>query len=167
MKVLASLAMVIALLVLTPDKHSASDVFGSVIDGSGWNSKGFSFMIGFLSVAWTMTDYDATTHMSEETKDAAIRGPVAITQAVMISGVIGLLLNIGFSFCAGDLSSTLASGTGNPAAQIIFNAAGRSGGMAIWFWVVLIQFCTGCSAMLADTRMCYAFSRDGALPCSK
>jgi len=167
MTVLASIALCVAILVLTPNKHSASDVFGSVIDGSGWHSKGFSFMIGFLSVAWTMTDYDATTHMSEETKNAAIRGPVAITQAVIISGVVGLLLNIAFSFCAGDISATLASGTGNPAAQIIFNAGGSSGGMAIWFWIVLIQFCTGCSAMLADTRMCYAFSRDGALPFSE
>jgi amino acid transporter len=167
MTVLASVAMCIALLVLTPNKHSSAAVFGSVTDGSGWNSKGFSFMIGFLSVAWTMTDYDATTHMSEETKQAAIRGPVAITQAVLISGVIGLLLNITLSFCAGDIAATLASGTGNPAAQIVFNAAGSKGGMAIWFWVVLIQFCTGCSAMVADTRMCYAFSRDGALPFSE
>jgi hypothetical protein len=30
-----------------------------------------------------------------------------------------------------------------------------------------VQFFTGCSAMLADTRMAYAFSRDGALPFSK
>jgi amino acid transporter len=105
--------------------------------------------------------------MSEETKSAAIRGPVAITQAVIITGVIGLMLNIAFSFCAGDLSETLISGTGNPAAQIILNAVGPRGGSALWFWVILIQFCTGCSAMLADTRMCYAFSRDGALPFSK
>ncbi|KFZ02273.1 hypothetical protein V500_00269 [Pseudogymnoascus sp. VKM F-4518 (FW-2643)] len=164
--ILASIAMCIALLVLTPDKHAAADVFGQVTDGSGWNSKGFSFFIGFLSVAWTMTDYDATTHISEETQDAAIRGPVAITQAVLVSGVIGLMLNITFGFCAGDLSETLTSGTGNPVAQIIFNGVGSRGGIALWVWVVLIQFCTGCSAMLADTRMCYAFSRDGALPYS-
>jgi amino acid transporter len=77
------------------------------------------------------------------------------------------MLNISFSFCAGDLAETLVSGTGNPVAQIIFNAVGAKGAMALWFWVVLIQFCTGCSAMLADTRMCYAFARDNALPCSK
>ncbi|KFZ04174.1 hypothetical protein V502_10350 [Pseudogymnoascus sp. VKM F-4520 (FW-2644)] len=164
--ILASIAMCIALLVLTPDKHAAADVFGQVTDGSGWNSKGFGFFIGFLSVAWTMTDYDATKHISEETQDAAIRGPVVITQAVLVSGVIGLMLNITFGFCAGDLSETLASGTGNPVAQIIFNGVGSRGGIALWVWVVLIQFCTGCSAMLADTRMCYAFSRDGALPYS-
>ena len=69
--VLASLGICIALLVLTPNKQSATWVFTNVTDGSGWGSKGFSFLLGhvlysepckpsadkinsFLSVAWTM-----------------------------------------------------------------------------------------------------------------
>jgi hypothetical protein len=56
-QVVASVAICIALLTLTKDLKSAKEVFGNVTDGSAWNSKGFSFMIGFLSVAWTMTDY--------------------------------------------------------------------------------------------------------------
>ncbi|KAE8454010.1 hypothetical protein EG329_007786 [Mollisiaceae sp. DMI_Dod_QoI] len=159
-------APVNTLLTLTPNLNSASEVFGNVTDGSNWNSKGFSFMIGFLSVAWTMTDYDATTHISEETKQAAIRGPVAITEAVMISGVVGWLLNVTFGFCAGDVTSILSSGLGNPVAQIFYNANGKKAALAMWFWAILIQFFTGCAAMLADTRMCYAFSRDHALPFS-
>lgn len=53
----ASIAICIALLTMTKDLRPASEVFSNVTDGSNWNSKGFSFMIGFLSVAWTMTDY--------------------------------------------------------------------------------------------------------------
>ncbi len=85
--VLGSFAITVALLVLTPNKHSASYVFGTVTDGSGWNSKGFSFFIGYLSVAWTMTDYDATAHLSEELHNPAISGPVAIVQAVVVTWV--------------------------------------------------------------------------------
>ena len=59
--VLASIAICIALLILTPNKQSAEWVFTHVTDGSGWQSKGFSFLLGFISVAWTMTDYDGTT----------------------------------------------------------------------------------------------------------
>jgi hypothetical protein len=59
--VLASICICIALLVLTPNKQSAKWVFTHITDGSGWHSKGFSFLLGFLSVAWTMTDYDGTT----------------------------------------------------------------------------------------------------------
>jgi amino acid transporter len=75
----------IVLLVLTLKEHSARFVFGEVTDGSGWNSRGFSYLIGYLSVAWTMTDYDATAHISEELHNAAISGPVAIVQAVLVT----------------------------------------------------------------------------------
>ena len=49
---LGSAAISIAVLVVVPNKLPASEVFGHVRDGSGWNSKGFSFLIGYLSVAW-------------------------------------------------------------------------------------------------------------------
>ncbi|KAI5858127.1 amino acid/polyamine transporter I [Tricharina praecox] len=164
--VLASIGICITLLVMTPNKHDAKWVFTHTTDGSGWGSKAFSFLLGFLSVAWTMTDYDGTTHMSEETHDAAIRGPVAINTAVVTSGLIGWMLTITFCFCLGDLESTIASPTGMPVAQIFLNAAGVRGATIMWSFVILIQFFTGISAMLACTRMAYAFSRDGAFPFS-
>jgi len=164
--ILASIAICIVLLVLTPNKQSAKWVFGNFTNGSGWGT-GFSFLLSFLSVAWTMTDYDGTTHMSEETHDAAIQGPMAIRHAVTISGIIGWMLTVTFCFCTTDLEAIINSPTGLPAAQIFLNAGGRTGGTVMWFFVILVQFFTGCSAMLADTRMAYAFSRDGALPFSK
>lgn len=164
--VLASIAICISLFVLTPDKQSASWVFGNFVDGSGWGTP-FSFLLSFISVAWTMTDYDGTTHMSEETHNAAIRGPEAIRWAVTISAVIGWLLTVTFCFCTTDLNAIVNSPTGMPAAQIILNAGGQIGGTIMWFFVILVQFFTGCAAMLADTRMAYAFARDEALPFSR
>ncbi|KAK8242290.1 amino acid permease, variant [Phyllosticta capitalensis] len=164
--VLASIGICIALLVLTPNKQSAKWVFTQVTDGSGWGNRGFSFLLGFLSVAWTMTDYDGTTHMSEETHDAAMRGPLAIRLAILVSGLVGWMLTITFCFCLTDSESILNSATGLPVAQIFLNAGGRVGGTAMWFFVVLIQFFTGCSAMLANARMTYAFARDNGLPFS-
>ncbi|KAJ5033572.1 uncharacterized protein L3040_008684 [Drepanopeziza brunnea f. sp. 'multigermtubi'] len=163
--IIASVTICIALLILTPNKQSASWVFGHFTNGSGWGT-GFSFLLSFLSVAWTMTDYDGTSHMSEETHDAAIRGPQAIRHAVTISGVVGWMLTVTFCFCIPDLDAMISTPTGLPAAQIFLNAGGRQGGTTMWFFVILVQFFTGCSAMLADTRMAYAFARDGALPFS-
>ncbi|OJD24882.1 hypothetical protein ACJ73_03755 [Blastomyces percursus] len=165
--IIASIAICIALLILTPDKQSAKWVFTNVTDGSGWNSKTFSFLLGFISVAWTMTDYDGTTHMSEETHDAAIRGPIAIQLAILVSGVFGWMLTVTMCFCLSDLDKILASPTGLPAAQIFLNAGGRTSGTIMFSFTILVQFFTGCSAMLADTRMAYAFARDDALPFSK
>jgi amino acid transporter len=59
------LACAIALLVKTEHKHNASYVFTNVDAESGW-TPGFSFLLGFLSVSWTMTGYDSTAHISEE-----------------------------------------------------------------------------------------------------
>ncbi|OKL60303.1 hypothetical protein UA08_04340 [Talaromyces atroroseus] len=165
--ILATIGICIAILVLTPEKQSAKWVFTNVTDGSGWSSKFFSFLLGFLSVAWTMTDYDGTTHMSEETHDAAIRGPLAIRTAVVVSGLFGWMLTVSMCFCIDDLENILNSPTKMPAAQIFLNAGGQTGGTVMWFFVILVQFFTGCSAMLADTRMAYAFARDEALPFSK
>ena len=139
----------------------------------------------FLSVAWTMTDYDGTTQylplpgpplqwltregedsMSEETHNAATLGPVAINTAVAASGVLGWLLTVTFCFCLGELEATLQSPTGMAVAQIFLNAAGTRGATLMWALVVLVQLFTGVSAMLACTRMAYAFARDGALPFS-
>ncbi len=105
--------------------------------------------------------------MSEETHNAAIRGPVAIQTAVAVSGVLGWLLTLSLCFCLNDLDGILDSPTGMPAAQIFLNAGGRVGGTAMWSFAILVQFFTGCAAMLADTRMAYAFARDGAFPYSK
>ena len=166
--ILATIGICIALLVLTPDKRSAKFVFTDIEDYSGWESKGFSFLLGFLNVAWVMTDYDGTTHMSEETHDAAVRGPLAIRLAVLVSGVLGWFLNITFTFCLTPtyMDDIVGSPTGLPIAQIFLNAGGRAGGTAMLFFVILVQFFTGASALLANARMTYAFARDEALPFS-
>ena len=105
--------------------------------------------------------------MSEETHDAAIRGPIAIQTAVLVSGVFGWMLTVTMCFCINDLDAILATPTGLPAAQIFLNAGGKTGGTIMFAFTILVQFFTGCSAMLADTRMAYAFARDYALPFSE
>lgn len=60
------LSCCIALLAKTDNKHDAKYVFTDVEPTSGWHPAGFSFLFGFLSVSWTMTDYDATAHIAEE-----------------------------------------------------------------------------------------------------
>ncbi|KAF2211392.1 hypothetical protein CERZMDRAFT_85555 [Cercospora zeae-maydis SCOH1-5] len=166
--ILATIGIIVTLLVMTEDKRDAQFVFLDVRDGSGYGSKGFSFLLGFLNVAWVMTDYDGTTHMSEETHDAAVRGPDSIRWAVIISGVQGFALNVVFTYCLTEtyMDDIVGSPTGLPIAQIFLNAAGKDGATIMLFFVMLIQFFTGASAMLANSRMAYAFARDEALPFS-
>jgi amino acid transporter len=66
--VLILVTCAIALLAKTaPElRHDANYVFTDSTSVSGWTPVGFSWLFGFLSVSWTMTDYDATAHITEE-----------------------------------------------------------------------------------------------------
>jgi amino acid transporter len=157
----------IALLVLTQDKHTASYVFTDVTPASGWSPVGFSFLFGFLSVSWTMTDYDATAHITEEINQPEIKAPWAISMAMLFTYLAGFLFNIVLCFCMGDPSTILTSPIYQPVAQIFYNSLGKGGG--IFFTVaglIIIKFVCF-TAMQALGRTVFAFSRDRLLPFSK
>lgn len=58
----------VVLLVMCDNKHTSEYVWTSVEPRTGWSPPGFSFLFGFLSASWTMTDYDGTAHIAEEIK---------------------------------------------------------------------------------------------------
>ena len=64
--ILVAVTCSVAMLAKNDHRHDASYVFGHVESSSGWTPIGWSFLFGFLSVSWTMTDYDATAHIAEE-----------------------------------------------------------------------------------------------------
>lgn len=84
----------ITLLVMCKTKHDSAYVWTNVIDNSGWNPVGFSFLFGFLSASWTMTDYDATAHIAEEIKAPELKAPWAISTALAFTYVGGWLFTI-------------------------------------------------------------------------
>lgn len=49
-------AVIIALSVSQKNKNDADFVFTQGGNETGWSSDGFAFLLGLLSVAWTMTD---------------------------------------------------------------------------------------------------------------
>ncbi|KAJ5641312.1 hypothetical protein N7490_005312 [Penicillium lividum] len=156
----------IALLVLTKDKHDASYVFTHVETSSGWKPVGFSWLFGFLSVSWTMTDYDATAHITEEMSEPEKKAPWAISTAMLFTYVAGFLFNIVLCFCMGDPTAILDSQIEQPVAQIFYNSLGKGGG--IFFTIaglVIIKFVTF-TAMQSLGRTVFAFSRDRMLPFS-
>ncbi|KAH8822685.1 APC amino acid permease [Flagelloscypha sp. PMI_526] len=168
----ATFLIIICLLAKTPrsEMHPASYVFGSAgfinqtgLDGNpGWNN-GIAFLIGLLSVQWTITDYDATAHIAEEVKRAAYAAPSAIFIAAVGSGLIGWLFNIVLVLCSGALED-LPGVSGNPVLTIMEMRLGKAGALTLWFFVCLTGFFGAQTALQATTRTVYAFSRDHGLP---
>jgi len=163
-----NLATTLAVIIAVPAAgrgHLApsSFVWGSIIDGSGWNKKGFAFLLGLLSVQWVMTDYDAAAHISEETKNAAITTPVAIVSSVILTGIFGFFVNVSLCYGIRDLGA-LPGPTGLVFSQILWDNLGKRGALALWSFVIMVQTITGTTCQLACIRSIYAISRDNALP---
>ena len=157
----------ITLLVCQKEKHSAKYVFVDIQPHSGWTPAGFSFLFGFLSVAWAMTDYDATAHIAEEIQNAAVRAPQAIASALFVTYSLGFVFNIVLAFTMGDINNLLSSPTGQPFTQIFYNVLGTTGAICFTiFAFIILNFC-GIAALQANARTIYAYSRDELLPFSK
>lgn len=159
-------ACAIALLALTEDKHDATYVFTHVESQTGWTPIGFSWLFGFLSVSWTMTDYDATAHITEEISDPERKAPWAISLAMAFTYIVGFLFNIVLCFCMGNPEDILNSPMDQPVAQIFYNSLGKGGAMFFTIaGLIIIKFVTF-TAMQSLGRTVFAFSRDRLLPFS-
>ena len=166
--VLVLVSCCIALLAKTPEKYrnDAHYVFTDVDSTSGWQPIGFSFLFGFLSVSWTMTDYDATAHITEEISEPEVKAPWAISMAMLFTYVAGWLFTIVLCFTMGDPANILANTIDQPVAQLFYNSLGKSGG--IFFTVcgfIIIKFVCF-TAMQSLARTVFAFSRDRLIPLS-
>lgn len=122
------------------------------------------FLVGLLQAAWTFTGYDASAHAAEETKDAARNAPRGILTAIIASAVAGYVMLLAITLAIADLPGALAAK--NPFIFVLEGALGGVGTGLVWVAVAAMWFC-GLASVTSNSRMLYAFARDGGLPASK
>jgi amino acid permease (GABA permease) len=165
---IVGVVFIVAVLAFVPDHHqSAGFVFGHFVNNTGWGSTFYVALLGLLLAQYTFTGYDASAHMTEETHDAARSGPRGIVMSILVSLVAGWVLLIGLTFAIQSYDGALNGSTGVPPAQIFIDAVGSALGKVLLLVVVGAQLFCGMSSVTANSRMIYAFSRDGALPGSR
>jgi amino acid permease (GABA permease) len=157
--------IIVSVLTFVPSHHqSASFVFTSTFNATGWHSIFYVLLLGLLLAQYTFTGYDASAHMTEETHNAARSGPRGIVMSIVVSLFAGWILLIGITFAIQHYTAELGSATGVPPAQIFIDAVGATGGKLLLLVAIGAQLFCGMSSVTANSRMIYAFSRDGALP---
>jgi amino acid transporter len=77
------------------------------------------------------------------------------------------VLLVGLTFAIQDYDAERTSATGVPPAQIFIDAAGNALGTVLLVVVIVAQLFCGMASVAANSRMIFAFSRDGALPGSR
>jgi amino acid permease (GABA permease) len=159
--------IIVGVLAIKPAHHqSASFVFTHFVNNTGWHSAFYVVLLGLLLAQYTFTGYDASAHMTEETHDASRSGPRGIVMSIVVSLIAGWALLIGVTFAIQHYTAEVGSATGVPPAQIFIDAAGLTVGKLLLLIAIGAQLFCGMSSVTANSRMIYAFSRDGALPAS-
>ncbi|SCL21543.1 amino acid/polyamine/organocation transporter, APC superfamily [Micromonospora rhizosphaerae] len=165
---LVGVAVIVAVLAIVPDQHkSISDVFLEVRNETGFTfagAAGYAVLIGLLMAQYTYTGYDASAHVAEETHDAARSAPRGIVMSVVVSVIAGFVLLFAITWSIQDYEAQRTTALGLPPAQIFIDAVGHDLGTFLLFICVAAQFFCGMASVTANSRMAYAFSRDGALP---
>jgi amino acid permease (GABA permease) len=165
---LVGVAFIFVVLTVVPDKHqSLGHVFFQVKNATGFGFAGaavYAVLIGLLMAQYTYTGYDASAHVAEETHDAARSAPRGIVSSVVVSVIAGFFLLFAITRAIQDYEAERTSGLALPPAQIFIDAAGRHLGELLLLICVVAQFFCGMASVTANSRMSYAFSRDGALP---
>jgi amino acid transporter len=164
-------AAVILILVFVPAHHaSASMVFTHTVNNTGFfggKTSGLGFLIvvlpiGGLLTQYTITGFDASAHLSEETHSAADTAAKGMWRSIFYSAIGGWVLLLAFLFAVQDESKVTAAGGG--VATIFAQALTSRWGATVLLISTLGQFFCTMACMTSCSRMLFAFSRDGAVP---
>lgn len=162
---LGGVAVIVGALAFIPDNHqSASFVFTEFVNDTGWANPFYVAAVGLLLAQYTFSGYDASAHLSEETRDASVSAAKGIVRAIWVSWIAGFALLAGLTFAIQDYAAVQGSATGVPPAQIFIDALGSGGATALLLVVIVAQLFCGNAEVAAASRMVFAFSRDNALP---
>jgi amino acid transporter len=166
---MVGVALIVVVLVVVPRHHqSVGFVFGQVINNSGFsdNAIWFVFGLGLLMAQYTITGYDASAHMSEETRAASRSAALGIVMSVVVSVVFGFVLLVAITFAVPDVQGTLDAGSN--AVVYIWKASMNDGWAEFLLLIAVVaQFFCGTASVTSASRMMFAFSRDNAVPGSR
>ncbi len=164
-------AVIVVVLIVVPDHHqSASFVFTKTINESGFSGHSFAnpvfwfvFGIGLLMAQYTYTGYDASAHMSEETRAASRSAALGVVMSVVMSIIFGWILLVAVTFAVPDVAGTIAAGPFD-VTYIWQHSMSKRWAEGLLVIACVAQFFCGLASLTAASRMMFAFSRDGAVP---
>ncbi|KZV76029.1 amino acid transporter [Peniophora sp. CONT] len=165
-----SIATIVALVVGADNngtRVSSTVAWTQFENNTGWKSSGFAFLLAFTAPMWTLTGYDSAAHISEEVAGASWSAPIAIMVGVVGTQILGWGLYIAASYATADVATLLGSELPLPMGQLLFDVLGKRGMLAIWSFIIVVQFVTGAAQGVDASRAVFAFARDNALPGSR
>jgi choline transport protein len=163
---LTFVALFIILLAMGP-RSSAKEIFTDFQDNAGWGSIGTACFVGVSGPVITLIGADSSVHMAEELKDASKQLPRAMLSTAVVNYTLGFMMTVAFIAVLGNINEDIASPTGLPYVQVIWNATlSRAGTMTIVALIIFFFIFCAVNQNTTSSRQLYAFARDGGLPFS-
>jgi amino acid transporter len=137
-------------------------------EGSVWPaSEGMvmPFLLGLLLAVYTITGFDASAHISEETRDAARAVPKGIVSSVIYSAIFGYVMICTFVLVMPDVATGVKQGFGF--FDALLSTLPPMLKAVLGLGIFLVNFLCGLACLTSTSRMMFAFARDGGLPASR
>jgi amino acid transporter len=170
---MVGVAIIVAVLIFVPSHHqSISYVFGGKVNATGYghNAVGFHhaafwlvFGLGLLMSQYTITGFDASAHMAEETHKASRMAAVGMYMSVIVPVIFGFILLVAVTFAVPSTSGALDN-IGAVVPWIWKTSMSENWSDALLSICVVAQFFCLTASTTSASRMMFAFSRDGAVP---
>ncbi len=160
-------AAIVLILVFIPEQHQTLNwMFTTQINNSGWTSYWFYVLpLGFLLTQYTITGFDASAHVSEETSGASIAAAKGIWRSIFYSGIGGWILLLSMLYAATNVEEINKNFGFSPI--VLLTALPEGFAVTILVISCVGQYLCGMSCVTAASRMLFAIARDGAVPGSK
>ena len=168
---MVGVAVIVLILIVVPDNHqSFSYVFTETVNATGFSGQGFTslvfwyvFATGLLMAQYTITGFDASAHMAEETRQASRSAAVGMYMSVVASVVFGFILLVAVTFAIPSTQGGIDN-LGFLVPWIWSESMSQNWAEALLFICVVAQFFCVTASITSASRMLFAFSRDRAVP---
>ncbi len=127
----------------------------------------YVFMLALILPLYTITGFDGSAHVSEETVDARRAVPRGMIVAVIASALFGLAMVASFLLAMPDPALGAKDGANvvsNLLANLHIPAPLK---YALYVGIVVANYLCALAAVTSTSRMVFAFARDGGLPGSR
>lgn len=145
--ILSFLVIILTVPSKAPAHKSATWVFTTFVNRTGWNNNGIAFIVGLINPTWAFNGLDCATHMAEDATNPERVIPIVILGTVGIGFVTVWLFAIAMMFSIQDFDTISSTPSGVPILELFYQSLDDKAGAIVLCSLIIV---TGCGCLIAS-----------------